>query len=37
MIRALVFLAVVLAVPCAATVAAAYVPIWIGQRLGWWR
>lgn len=35
--RAYAILAAVLAVPCACSVAVAYIPIWIGQRLGWWR
>jgi hypothetical protein len=36
-VSTLAILAGVLAVPCAVAVVAAYVPIWIGQRLGWWR
>lgn len=37
MIRALAILAALLTIPCACTVVAAYLPIWIGIRLGWWR
>ena len=30
-------LAAILVVPVACAVVVAYVPIWIGFRLGWWR
>lgn len=30
-------LAALLVVPCVVAVVVAYVPIWIGQRLGWWK
>jgi len=36
-IGALAVLAAILVVPCALMVAVAYVPIWVGFRLGWWR
>lgn len=30
-------LAVILIPACAVTVVVAYGPVWIGQRLGWWK
>lgn len=37
MIAAFVILAALLVVPCAVAVVLGYGPVWVGQRLRWWR
>lgn len=37
MIAALAALALFVLPICAVAVVAGYVPVWIGQRLGWWK